>query len=155
MKKIDLGQAITILANAGVIAGILLVAYELNQNREITQAQTRNSITETIVSVQLTLATNNELQAANQKSDAGETLSASERSRLFNLWIAIFRIWENAHYQHRVGLFEDEEYFSQREVASIQLNSNPLVRGFWCNLGTTMSPEFYEDISGLMESSCE
>ena len=31
MKKIDLGQAITILANFGVLIGILLLVYELNQ----------------------------------------------------------------------------------------------------------------------------
>ena len=139
----------------GVLAGILLVAYELNQNREITQAQTRNSMTETIVGVQLALATNNELQTANRKLQAGETISAAEQSRLRNLQIAIFRIWENAHYQHRVGLYEDEEYLSQREVARNALNSLPLVREFWCGVGATMSPEFYEDISALMETSCE
>ena len=34
MKKIDLGQAITILANIGVIAGILFLAVEVRQNQE-------------------------------------------------------------------------------------------------------------------------
>ncbi len=152
MKKLDLGQIVGLLANVGVIAGILLVAYELNQNREMTQAQTRNSITETIVGVQLTIATNNELQAANLKLNAGETISAAERSRLLNLWIAVFRIWENAHYQHRVGLYEDVEYFAQREVARNVLDSTPLVREFWCGVQATVSPEFFEDISALMES---
>jgi len=32
MKKIDLGQTITILANIGVIAGIVFLGYELRQN---------------------------------------------------------------------------------------------------------------------------
>lgn len=32
MKKIDLGQTITILANVGVIAGIVFLGIELNQN---------------------------------------------------------------------------------------------------------------------------
>ena len=49
MKKIDLGQTLGIVANVGVIAGILLLAYELNQNRQMMQAQTRNAISETIV----------------------------------------------------------------------------------------------------------
>ena len=34
MKKIDLGQAITILANVGVIAGIVFLAVELGQNTQ-------------------------------------------------------------------------------------------------------------------------
>ena len=32
MKKIDLGQSITILANLGVIAGIVFLGYEMRQN---------------------------------------------------------------------------------------------------------------------------
>ena len=39
MKKIDLGQTITILANVGVIAGILLLAFELSQNNKLLRAQ--------------------------------------------------------------------------------------------------------------------
>ena len=41
MKKIDLGQAITVLANLGVIGGILLLAYELQQNNELMEAEAR------------------------------------------------------------------------------------------------------------------
>ena len=40
MKKIDLGQTLGILANVGVVFGILLLAYELNQNRQMMEAQT-------------------------------------------------------------------------------------------------------------------
>ncbi len=39
MKKIDLGQTITILANIGVIGGILLLAYELRQNNNLMVAE--------------------------------------------------------------------------------------------------------------------
>ena len=39
MKKIDLGQTITILANLGVIAGIGFLAFELNQNNKLLRAQ--------------------------------------------------------------------------------------------------------------------
>ena len=41
MKKINLGQTITILANIGVIGGILLLAYELRQNNELLGSQNR------------------------------------------------------------------------------------------------------------------
>ena len=41
MKKLDLGQAITILANVGVIAGIVFLAIELRQNNELLGAQAR------------------------------------------------------------------------------------------------------------------
>ena len=44
MKKLDLGQIAHLLGNLGVIVGILLLVYELNQNRSMMPAQTRNSI---------------------------------------------------------------------------------------------------------------
>ena len=40
MKKIDAGQAITILANLGVIGGIMFLAYEMRQNTNAIQAYT-------------------------------------------------------------------------------------------------------------------
>ena len=39
MKKIDLSQTITILANLGVIAGIIFLAVELQQNNRLLDAQ--------------------------------------------------------------------------------------------------------------------
>ena len=39
MRKIDLGQTISILANFGVIGGIVLLAFELDQNNSLLRAQ--------------------------------------------------------------------------------------------------------------------
>ncbi len=41
MKKLDLGQTITILANVGVIAGIVFLGMELRQNNELMAADAR------------------------------------------------------------------------------------------------------------------
>ena len=38
MKKLDLGQTLGILANIGVIAGIIFLAFELQQNNELLAA---------------------------------------------------------------------------------------------------------------------
>ena len=50
MKKIDLGQTITILANLGVIAGIVFLAVELRQNNALLQAQSRSDQNDRIIS---------------------------------------------------------------------------------------------------------
>ena len=41
MKKIDLGQTLGILANVGVIAGIVFLGYELQQNNEFLASAAR------------------------------------------------------------------------------------------------------------------
>jgi hypothetical protein len=40
LKKLDLGQTLTILANIGVIAGIIFLGVELQQNNSALEAQT-------------------------------------------------------------------------------------------------------------------
>ncbi len=42
MRKLDLGQTISIIANFGVIAGILFLALELRQSSEILEAEIRS-----------------------------------------------------------------------------------------------------------------
>lgn len=46
MKKIDINQTIQILANLGVLAGIVFLGIELQQNNVLLGAQTRMSRTE-------------------------------------------------------------------------------------------------------------
>lgn len=45
MKKLDMGQSLGILANVGVLFGILLLVYELNQNRQMMEAAVRRHVT--------------------------------------------------------------------------------------------------------------
>ncbi|MDH4110097.1 MAG: hypothetical protein OEW35_17560 [Gammaproteobacteria bacterium] len=41
MKNIDLGQTLNTFANVGVIAGIIFLAYELNQNNEFLELEAK------------------------------------------------------------------------------------------------------------------
>jgi hypothetical protein len=43
MKNLDLGQSVEILANIGVIAGIIFLGLELQQNNELLDSQARQS----------------------------------------------------------------------------------------------------------------
>ena len=63
MKKIDLGQTITIVANIGVLLGIILLVYELDQNRDMMRAQIRNEISRSAGDLLTTGATNERLAA--------------------------------------------------------------------------------------------
>lgn len=42
MKRINLGQTVSVLANLGVLAGLLLVAIQIGQSTEIAKAQLEN-----------------------------------------------------------------------------------------------------------------
>jgi len=155
LKKIDLGQTLQLLGNAGVIVGILLLVYELNQNRQMMQAQTRNAISETIVDRLLGEADNPDLAAINLKAEAGEIMTALEARRYQLIWQATFRYWENVNYQYRNGLYDDSEYLAHRE-AWRQLASDPHVRDLWCERRSRYADEFVAEMDGLLgESRCD
>jgi len=151
LKKIDLGQTLQLLGNVGVIVGILLLVYELNQNRDLMEAQTRNAIAETIVQILIDEANNLELGEIGLKIQSGEDLSALEDRQYGLHQAARFRYWENVYYQYNQGLFDDNEYLGQRESWRERLSRTP-IRDRWCRriVGDVHSQEFVAEINSLL-----
>jgi hypothetical protein len=90
MKKIDLGQAIGIIANVGVIAGILFLAFELRQNNEYMQAQDRFNRLSAIFSI---LDNQMESGLANliEKDRSSSELTVAEEFKLQSYYLKILR----------------------------------------------------------------
>jgi len=82
MKKIDLGQAIAILANLGVIAGILFLAIELQQNNRLLDAQVSYNLLQNRTETRDEIYFNPEFAAFRFKVESGEELSPVEQFRL-------------------------------------------------------------------------
>ena len=80
MKKIDLGQTIQILANLGVIGGIVFLAVEIHQNNELLSAQVRSTRMEHRSAISNTLLENPEVIELLGKQES--TLSEPERDRI-------------------------------------------------------------------------
>ena len=114
MKKIDLGQSVSVLANVGVLIGILLLAYELNQNRDMMRSQARNAIADTLVNILYQRATSPYLAEILAKLEAGEQLTAVETIRFLEMQAAEWRYRENVNYQYRNDLYDEGEYLAQR-----------------------------------------
>ena len=149
LKKIDLGQSLTILANLGVIAGILLLAYELNQNRQMMQAQTRHELASSIANQLLTISVNGEYVEFIHRVESGEPATGVEQRRYYGYAFARLRYWEDAHYQYRVGLFDEGEFVAQRESWR-EVIRQPGMRDFWSRFRSNFSPEFAEEIDELL-----
>jgi hypothetical protein len=60
MKKIDVVQAVTILANVGVIAGIVFLAFELQQNTQAVRLASAQSYLTGGTSLDFQIATDSE-----------------------------------------------------------------------------------------------
>lgn len=112
VKKIEPGQAVAILANVGVIVGIAFLAFELQQNRDMMRAQTRNEVSQGIVNLMMLVAENGELANLRRRADAAEDLTGDEANRYSLHSRALFRYWENVHYQYRLGVYDEKEFTS-------------------------------------------
>ncbi len=156
MKNIKVGQAIGVLANVGVIVGIVFLVIELQQNREMMRAQTRNELSQGIVELMTVLATNAELASLRRRADNAEELTEDETYRYETFTRAVFRYWENVHYQYRLGLYDQLEFERQRDAwASYAARSKAMV-DYWCEIRIEFSPEFSAEMNGILGTNrCE
>ena len=152
MKKIDLGQKITILANVGVIVGIVFLAVEMRLNTQAIRSQTRDSITEKQMMYIGWSATSAELSAAMSKArtEGEDALTDLELGR-YRSWLAgQFREWENSHYQFEQGLFSQDEYDARRVRWTRQLSESKYTSDLWKDFRMEYAPSFRAEIDRIV-----
>lgn len=142
MKRIDFGRTINTLANLGVIAGIVFLGFELQQNNELLQVQARSNFQGARLQANTLIAESPWLPEIFAKARAGEALSAAERIRL------------QAHHQVVLTvvqwMYEDAtdlgvEPRADRYRALFRGDTlTPLIHETWESYRTTVSPEFAE-----------
>jgi len=152
MKKIDLGQTISIVANIGVIAGIVFLAVELRQNNQMMLSQTRSDISQDIVNHLRQMATTEYLDDIADPSEL-QTLGSAEALRRQNWMLATFRMWENIHYQWTRGLFEDSEYEREKSVWSRGMK-RPTLRQQFCDARDGFNVDFVREMESGMLQPC-
>ncbi len=156
MKKLELGQTLQLLGNAGVIVGILLLVYELSQNRDMMMAQTRNELSQGITEILLDLSSNEERASIFTRGAAGEALSEGESVQYQLMTMAELRYHENVHYQYRNGLYDEDEYRAHRAQWSNVVFTQKGRVAVFCEARAGFSSEFVAEIEGLLTTyKCE
>jgi hypothetical protein len=156
LKKIDFGQTLHLLGNLGVIVGILLLVYELNQNREMMKAQTRNEMSQGLIHLFLEFSNDTETASIWRRGRAGEDLTEDEQTRFSLMTFSELRHHENVHYQYRNGLYDQTEYLAQRKAwRGLVFNNKGLVE-IYCSYRFSLSSEFVADVDELLTvNTCE
>jgi len=100
MKKIDIGQLLHTLANAGVIAGIIFLAMELRQNNELLQLEAKAILVENLQDGWYQIVSDPGLAEIFIKDRSNETLSEVEEMRLNAYWMGMLlrREWQFQHF---------------------------------------------------------
>ena len=156
MSSDRLNRWLTLGGNAAVVIGLLLLVYELNQTRELTRAQMRSEISDGIYDLLAMTANNPQLADLMVRADAGEPLTAAEEFQFNSRTRAMFRYFENVHYQYRVGLYDESEFERQRLAWANYMNGSARAPGVWCSYQHLVSAEFAAELNVLLTSDpCE
>jgi len=103
MKKIELGQLISMLANIGVFVGIFLLAFELHQNNNSLKAQSRYNHTMAMAGYFDTVANDSDISAIIVKAQNGFDLNDHENFRLWNHYMYISSLWQWEYSEELLG----------------------------------------------------
>lgn len=150
MDSDRLNRWLTLGANLGVLVGIILLIVELNQNRDLMRAQTRNEIARATQDLLASWATSPELADIVVRANSGKDLSPSEFYMVTVRNESMLRHIENLHYQNRQGLFDGSEFESSSVRLSQLLRGQPSLVRHWCVTRAAFSAEFNEYFQSLL-----
>lgn len=141
MKKLNIGQSISVFANLGVVAGIVFLAIEISQNNELLRMQADISLTSNRATGAYLIAQDNSIAAAIAKIRNGEALSQVEGLKLDSLASGVLSNWESEFRQQRSGLLEYDLDRLGRGWAAAARNF-PHIEEAWKRVHDFRDPEF-------------
>jgi hypothetical protein len=150
MEPDKVNRWLTLGANIGVLIGIILLVVELNQNRDMIRAQTRNDISQQLSTRLQSLATNDQLASAVRRGRDGDELTVDEEFQVYLYLVANLRDWENIHYQYRHGMFDEQEFDAEKNVWGWLINHSKSFQQVWCSTRQNYSPEFVAELGQMI-----
>ena len=154
MKKIDLGQTIQILANVGVIAGIVFLGYELQQNSDALDAQARYNHAEARASFLFDLADNDEISSLIVNAQQGQPLDTLGQYKLYNVYMSMLATWQWEFGEDQLGRIRAPVDAWRRVMQEVPNDTGwyyPGLRQTWESNRSAFTPEFAEFMEGLLE----
>lgn len=156
MNSDRLNRWLTLGANLGVLVGIVLLIVELDQNRDMMRAQTRHELSMGIVELLLVPAGNEQLANVMYRAGTGAELTPEELFQFEMRTNALFRYFEDVHYQYRIGLYDEVEFDRQRSAWRASMAASIGMADYWCRVRTLYSPEFMKEMDNLRaDKPCE
>ena len=141
------------LAAVGVIASMVFVGWEIRQSTTVARAATRNEVAVQIVDLLRDVSTDPLLADIMGRRHNGEELSEAENRQFNHRATAMFRYFENVHYQYRQDLYAESEYMTQREAWRSFLRAEGYEEN-WCSGRDLYSPEFRVAFDDLLPNGC-
>jgi len=151
-----LNRWLTLGANVGVLLGLFFLIAELNQTGEMNRGETRNQVASELSELLRDVGNSPQLADLIVKAEHSGELTDSEKLQYTRHILSMLRYFENVHYQYRQGLYDEEEFSTQKEAwRKVYASSKPVV-AIWCDFRATFSNEYRREFDGLLsEYRCD
>jgi hypothetical protein len=106
--ELEIGQVVAILANLGVISGIVFLALEVRQNNKLSAAQARYSLRQYRSDIVDSLLQPHVLEATH-KWARGEALTDEEKGTGLMVSLKIIELWEWQYGEYSAGMLQKSE----------------------------------------------
>ena len=103
MDSDRLNRWMTLGANIGVLAGIIFLAFELQQNTVATQLEAASNFQDSFSEIELFIAGSPEFAELLRKGREGEEIPVADRLRMWVFYGNILRQWQFTHYMYLSG----------------------------------------------------
>lgn len=147
-----LNQWLKLLTNLGVIAGLIFLAVELNQNTQATIAAASNELTNQSLDFFSLGIDNQVLSRALHKQSAGKELDDFEQHQVWRHQYFNFRVFENAYLQYRRGFYDQTEWDKYKRIIRGRLANDPCAKQMWTESSGQWTSEFASEVTAIRDS---
>jgi hypothetical protein len=129
MIKIRAADAVSIIANIGVLAGLGFLGWEIRQNTQAIEGATMQSFADQSLELSLVGVENPELRIAFARAGRGLEFVTPEDNSVLTWWYTgLLRVAENRYRQAAVGTLPDTYPFASGSRRALR---NPYFGEFW------------------------
>ena len=142
LKNINIGQSLAILANVGVLAGLILVAIELNQNTEQLTLELQWQINEQMIQNNRDFVGDSSSEIFEKLVTEPDDLTFAEFQAAAALLFNLLSVWEDRFFLYEAGLLEEENWKSYiDDDIGLTLGSR-FAMAWWHETKGMFEPEF-------------
>jgi hypothetical protein len=147
----DLGALGELIASIGVVVSLIYLSLQTRANTKAIKSQTRSSLTDQILSVQIAAFQSISFQEAFLKTKADIDLVELEKEILQREALLFFKHMENAQYQYDSGLYDKSEYEAQKAIWVRRFQNHAYWRDAWVFFKDVLSPRLVEEIDPILQ----
>ena len=155
MKNFDYVQLVSLLANVGVVLGLVFLGIELYQSNQMNRTSAWNNLLRTGIEFNDSIAQNPDLAEVLAKSNSNEDLTEAESIRLQAFAAASMqRVWFD-YQQIKAGIITPEELRTRIPRFKALLARFPSVKVLYEEGRDGYSKEFQRFVDRCVLSDCE